>query len=57
MWNYIHLLYFLLSIYDRKENTENPIFFNKFLDELELFNYKKLIFDEKKIPSVCQQIL
>jgi hypothetical protein len=37
--------------------TENP---KKFIDELELFIDKKLIFDEKKNvrrSGVCQQIL
>jgi hypothetical protein len=45
--------------------TEKPNFFIEVLDELELFTDKKVIFYEKKIPSVrraapsavCQQIL
>jgi hypothetical protein len=37
--------------------TENPNFFIEVLDELELFMDKKVIFDEKKISAVCQQIL
>jgi hypothetical protein len=32
--------------------TEKPIFFIEALDELELFIDKKVIFDEKKFPSV-----
>jgi hypothetical protein len=34
--------------------TEKPKFFNEVLDELELFIDKKVIFDEKKFPSVCR---
>jgi hypothetical protein len=37
--------------------TENPKKFIEDLDELELFIDKKLIFDEKKMSAVCQQIL
>jgi hypothetical protein len=43
--------------------TENPKIFIEVLDELEIFIYKKAIFDEKKISvfrrrrAVCQQIL
>jgi hypothetical protein len=37
--------------------TKNPKKFIEVLDELELFIDKKVIFDEKKISAVCQQIL
>jgi hypothetical protein len=37
--------------------TENPNFLIEVLDELELFIYKKVIIDEKKIPSVRRAFL
>jgi hypothetical protein len=49
---------FLLSIYDRNESIDfvhgKSNFFIEVLDVLELFIDKKVIFDEKKIPSVCR---
>jgi hypothetical protein len=36
--------------------TEKPIFFIEVLDEVELFIDKKVIFDEKKFPSVRRAV-
>jgi hypothetical protein len=66
MWNRIivykntswSLFYFLSTIVMKVliSGTENPIFFIEVLDEFELFIDKKVILDEKKIPSVRQTV-